>query len=88
MIYQQLLDDLEEVSHNPHIILHHIPIMDFQGIPLTDLSRSREMIEKGYLVTREYLQNPPTGPLIPPPAFTAPPPPGARVWQRVSRRVK
>ncbi len=85
MLYQQLLNDLEEVAALPAVMLHHIPIGGFEGVPLPDFSKSAEMIREGYRVTKDYLAHPrvPGQPLnwpaFPPPA---PPPRGAKVWPR------
>ncbi|MFQ6058971.1 MAG: patatin-like phospholipase family protein [Anaerolineae bacterium] len=85
MIYQQLLDDLEEIAARPEIMLHHIQITAFQDIPGTDFSHTAEMIEEGKRVTEEYLAHPrqPGEPLrIARVIEPAPPPPGAVIWRR------
>ncbi|MFQ5945893.1 MAG: patatin-like phospholipase family protein [Anaerolineae bacterium] len=82
LIYQQLLDDLERSAGR--ILLHHIVIDAYQGLPIWELGRGAEMVEDGYRVTKEYLELPDwekaAQPLVPPP--TQPPslPAGARVW--------
>ncbi|OGO39932.1 MAG: hypothetical protein A2Z04_07265 [Chloroflexi bacterium RBG_16_57_9] len=83
MLYQQLLNDLEDVAALPNVMLHHIPIGGFEGIPLPDFSQSKEMIREGYRVTKEYLAHPRAqGQPLNMPVFPAPapPPPGAKVW--------
>lgn len=58
LIYQQLLDDLQEAAEDPAITLHHIRIPSFHGISMWDFSRAEEMIRAGKEVTEAYLANP------------------------------
>ncbi|MDH7488350.1 MAG: patatin-like phospholipase family protein [Anaerolineae bacterium] len=92
LIYQQLLDDLEEAAQDPAITLHHIRIPAFHGISMWDFGQAEAMIRAGKTITEEYLANP--QPLtvalseylaaVRPPA---PPLPGATVY-RPGRRVR
>jgi len=58
LIYQQLLDDLEEAAGNPAVALHHIRIPAFQGISMWDFGHAEEMIRAGKEITEAYLANP------------------------------
>ena len=83
LMYQQLLDDLQDVAARSDVTLHHLRIDAFQELAVTDLSKSREMIEEGYRQAKAQLARPVAAAASlaadPPPA---PPPPGARVWRR------
>ncbi len=58
LIYQQLLDDLEEAAQDPAITLHHIRIPAFHGISMWDFGQAEAMIQAGKAITEEYLANP------------------------------
>ncbi|MBI2846235.1 MAG: patatin-like phospholipase family protein [Chloroflexi bacterium] len=83
LIYQQLLEDIEEMGEE--VLLHHIAIDSFQGMPLWELGQGAKMVEEGYRIMQGYLDTPAwersprarsvSAPDIPPP------PPGAVVWQ-------
>ncbi len=83
LMFQQLVRDLRDVDANPDIICHLIQIHDFQDLPINDFSHVDEMIQRGYEVTRDYLEHPrrPGEPLrITWPAQRPTPPRGARPW--------
>jgi NTE family protein len=83
MMYQQLLRDVEECAGK--VVLHHITIDAFQGLPIWDLSKSGEMIEEGYRVTKDFLGKPTWERAARKPEAEAKPPLGARVWRGKSR---
>ena len=89
MLYQHLLEDLEEAAETPDVTLHHIRITAYAGFDPQDFSKTAEMIEEGKRVTDEYLASPTPGyrPLEVTALEVAPPPPGARLW-KPRRRVK
>ena len=82
MIYQQLLDDLERSADR--ILLHHIVIDAYQGLPVWELGKGAEMVEEGYRVAKEYLELPDwekaAQPTVPAPEQPPSPPAGARIW--------
>ncbi|MFN8497837.1 MAG: patatin-like phospholipase family protein [Anaerolineae bacterium] len=89
LLYQQLLDDLQDVARRPDIKLHQIILEPPQRVSLTDLGQSAALIAEGYRVTKDYLARLAAGKvapinieeLLPQPA---PPPPGAQIfpWRR------
>lgn len=83
LVYQQLLEDLEEVGEE--VLLHHVAIDSFQDLPLWELGKGPEMVEDGYRVMKAYLDIPAWergGQPIPAAApGSPPPPPGAVEWQ-------
>ncbi len=58
LIYQQLLDDIEEAAEDPSITLHHIRISAYHGISMWDFGHAEEMIRTGKGITEAYLANP------------------------------
>lgn len=59
MVHQQLLNDLERVIRFSNATLHHIYLGDiFNGLPTEDFTHTAEMIQVGYLRTKEYLAHP------------------------------
>lgn len=82
LIYQQLLEDLEEVAGQ--VLLHHIVLDAYQGLPPWDLNKGAAMVEEGYRVTKDYLDTPRaervTIPVKMPEEGLPPPPPGAVLW--------
>ncbi len=81
LMFQRLIDDLEEVNADPNVTLHYIQINEFQGLPIDDFSHVDEMVRRGYETVSAYLDAPrdPEEPLqIQWPVPPAPPPPGAR----------
>lgn len=89
LLYQQLLDDLQDAALRPDIKLHQIILEPPHRVSLTDLSQSAALIAEGYRVTKDYLGRLSAGKvapisiedLLPQPA---PPPPGAQLfsWRR------
>lgn len=88
LVYQQLLEDLEEVGEQ--VLLHHIAIDAYQDLPFWDLSQGQAMVEEGYRVMVAYLDTPAweRGPQPLRLIITGepPPPPGAVVWEPRRRR--
>lgn len=90
LIYQQLLDDLERSAGR--LLLHHIAIEAYQGLPVWELGKGAEMVEEGYRVAREYLKlpswekaaQPPVTPPSPPPSLPA----GATLWPSPRARLR
>jgi hypothetical protein len=85
LIYQQLVDDLEEAAEAGDALdLHHISIQSYAGLPLTDFDHMAEMVDEGRRATEAYLADPrPTSrPVAGPPmsATADAAPPGARVY--------
>jgi len=58
LVYQQLLDDLEEAAQDPCITLHHIRISAFHGISMWDFSQAEAMIQAGKTIAEGYLASP------------------------------
>ncbi|HDN80519.1 MAG: hypothetical protein DRI61_03855 [Chloroflexi bacterium] len=86
MLYQHLLEDLEEAAENPDVTLHHIRITAYAEIDPYDFSKSAEMIAEGKRITEEYLKSPRPGFYPVRIMEAAPPPPGARIWQRKRKK--
>jgi len=89
IMYQHLLDDLEEAQEAPGVTLHHIHIQAFQDISSWDFSHTAEMIEEGRRITEEYLEHPVPAREVLRLARAiepAPPPPGAVIWVPKRRR--
>lgn len=90
LIYQQLLDDIEESQGRA--ILHHIVIDAFQGLAPWDLSHGPQMVEEGYRVAKEFLGKPAWERVAVPAAPSEVDltqqigPPGAIVWR--PRRIR
>ncbi len=88
LIYQQLLDDLERSAGR--ILLHHIVIDAYQGLPVWELGRGGQMVEVGYRVTKDYLELPDWEkaalPPLPQPEEPISTPPGARAWRSPPQR--
>lgn len=88
LVYQQLLEDLEEVGEE--VLLHHIAIDSFQGLPLWELGQGAEMVEEGYRVMKAYLDIPAwergQQSISAAAPGSPPPPPGAVEWQPRRRR--
>jgi NTE family protein len=86
LLYQQLLDDLEEAAEAGDALkLHHISIRAFGDLPITDFNHMAEMVEEGRRITEDYLAHPqPTmRGMVRAQALEAaeaPPPPGARIY--------
>ena len=82
-IYQQLLEDFEDVWQNPQVRLHFVPIMSLPEI--SDFDHAQQFIDEGKRVMQAYLN----GQAIEPPALRAvqsAAPPGAVKWERNRRR--
>jgi len=92
LIYQQLVDDLEEAAEAGDALdLHHISIQAFADLPLTDFDHMAEMVDAGHRLTEDYLAHPQptTRDLVraqAPGVTEAPPPPGARIYVPRKRR--
>jgi len=85
MMYQHLLDDLQQAAASPQVTLHHITIGGFEDTHMWDLSHTAEMIAHGRRVTQAYLANPqPVSETLRRASLTAqavPVPKGARLYQ-------
>ncbi|MDW8102803.1 MAG: patatin-like phospholipase family protein [Anaerolineae bacterium] len=88
MLYEHLLEDLEDAAANPEITLHHIKITAFSGLDPYDFSKTAEMIATGKRIAEEYLRSPVPGyrPEIRP-EMVIPTPPGSRPWRRKRRKT-
>jgi len=88
MLYQHLLEDLEEAAESPDVTLHHIRITAYAGHNPQDFSKTAEMIAEGERITNEYLEHPRPGyyPVEVSIMEAAPPPPGAVRWVPKRRR--
>ncbi len=88
MLYEHLLEDLEDAALNPEITLHHIKITAFAGLDPQDFSKTAEMIAEGKRIAEEYLRSPAPGyrPEIRP-TLAIQAPPGSHPWRRKRRRT-
>jgi NTE family protein len=55
VLFRQLQIDLKESEHTKGVTLHYVPLTGFYGLPLSDLSRTAEMIQGGRQQMEEYL---------------------------------
>ena len=83
-VYQQLLEDFEDVAQQPGVKLHFVPIDSYPEIG--DFDHADLLISEGYRVMKRYLEAgaPPlrTEQVV----MAAPAPPGAVKWERKRRR--
>ncbi|MBI5878236.1 MAG: patatin-like phospholipase family protein [Chloroflexi bacterium] len=82
-VYQQLLNDLDDVWQNPSIRLHYVPMQTYPEI--ADFDHAPLFIDEGYRIMKAYLDGQPPDAVVVP--LEATPPPGAVKWVR-SRRWK
>ncbi|MGQ9903096.1 MAG: patatin-like phospholipase family protein [Anaerolineae bacterium] len=81
-LYREVLLELESVALRPGIKLHHIPIYDYQDVPLGDFTEIETMLELGAQAAHKYLERPEPNIVRHPHKFTAdelpPGPPGSK----------
>ena len=86
LIYQQMLNELDQAMRVPGMTIHHVPLYDFQSVPLGDFSQVNGMIDAGAEAMRVYLRAPAPNVVRRPRSYTPeelpPGPPGARAFAR------
>lgn len=84
-VYQQLLEDLQDVSQLPGVQLHFVPIQSYPEIG--DFDHAGMFITEGYDVMMRYLDGGGTRPSgIQALALSSPPPPGAVKWNKRKKK--
>ncbi len=81
-LYSEVLAELARVARKPGIVLHHIPIYDYQDVGLGDFKATEAMSEIGAKAMRAYLDRPAPNVIRYPRSFVEselpPGPPGSR----------
>ncbi len=80
-VYQQLVDDLDDVWHNPAVRLHYVPMRTYPEIG--DFDHAALFIGEGYRLMKAYLDGQPPEAEVG--VMSAPPPPGAVKWVKPRR---
>jgi hypothetical protein len=80
-VYQQLVDDLDDVWQNPAVRLHFVPMRTFPEI--SDFDHAALFIAEGYRLMKAYLDGQPPEAEVG--VMSAPPPPGAVKWVKPRR---
>lgn len=83
LAHQQLLRDLADVSADPAITLHYLPIQSFASIG--DFDHADQFIAEGRRLMTDFLEGRAPTPTEAVVSMDAPPPPGAVKWERKRR---
>jgi NTE family protein len=84
LLHKKMLHELGMAMSLPGVSIHHVPIYEFQNVPLGDFSKVPPMIDAGERVMRAYLEQPQPNVVRHPRAFGPDDlpegPPGARFF--------